>query len=131
MAKKSNPDKGKPVKSYFERLEEWQVDIAKELHSLVLDTVPDVIHGIKWAQPVYEYKGPMIFMKAAKKHVTFGFWRGTDLEVPEGLKLEGTGERMRHIKLTDRDGIKRDLIRDLIKQAMELNEELGDPTKKK
>jgi hypothetical protein len=52
--------------------------------------------AIKWAQPVWEWNGPMIWMKAYPKHVDIGFWRGTRWTIPE--VLTGDGERMRHIR---------------------------------
>ena len=38
------------------------------------------------------------YVNAFKKHVNVGFFHGATLEDPAGL-LEGTGKRMRHVKL--------------------------------
>ncbi len=69
-------------------------------------------------------------MKAAKNHVTFGFWRGTDLDDDKGL-LEGTGDKMRHIKVRSREDIQKPAFKKLLKQAVKLNKEGGDPSLKK
>jgi hypothetical protein len=43
------------------------------------------------------------YVDAFKAHVNVGFFRGSELPDPSGL-LEGTGKRMRHVKLRpDRD----------------------------
>jgi len=83
--------------------------------------------GIKWAQPVWEWNGPMIWMKAYPKHVDIGFWRGTEMDDPKKV-LTGDGERMRHIKITSVDDIPADALRELVKQAVQLNTAKGNPT---
>ena len=90
--------------------------------------VREAKESIKWAQPVYEISGPFCYMKAFKASVNFGFWRGVDIEDSAG-RLEGSGEKMRHVKLTSADDIDSDLFTDYIKQAIKLNLEKGDPTK--
>lgn len=130
MAKSVSPDKGKSISWYIEeKIEGWQKDAATELHALVQEVVPEVKHSVKWAQAVYESpEGPLVFMRSAKKHLTFGFWRGVELDDPEG-QLEGSGEKMKHLKIKSPDALDRDMIAKLIQQAAQLNAEKGDPTK--
>ena len=128
MAKKVSPDKGKSVQSYIAKFPDWHSDAMNILHELVLKVIPDAKHSIKWAQPVYEQEGPFVFMKAAKNHVTFGFWRGVELNDPDGL-LEGSGEKMRHIKVKSADGINTEQISKWIAEAAQLNSEKGDPSR--
>ena len=119
---KNKDDNGKVplIFSYFDHLEKWQAEIASTLHNLVIETLPEVTAGMEGSHPVYDFGGPLVFIEADKNHVVFGFWRGADLDAPKGL-LEGTGVRLRHIKLSDKDGIKKELLRKLILQAAELN----------
>jgi hypothetical protein len=67
-------------------------------------------------------------MKAFTNAVNFGFWWGVHLEDPKGL-LQGTGEKMRHVKLTSLESIDEQALAGIIRQAVELNRTLGDPTK--
>jgi hypothetical protein len=67
-------------------------------------------------------------MKAFKNSVNFGFWRGIDLDDPQGL-LQGTGEKMRHVKLAGLEDIDDQAFAAYVKQAVALNLEKGDPTK--
>ena len=67
-------------------------------------------------------------MKAFKKSVNFGYWRGVDIKDPDGL-LQGSGDKMRHFKITSVDEINKDVFNDYVKQAATLNLEKGDPTK--
>jgi hypothetical protein len=59
---------------------------------------------------------PFGYVNAFKAHVNVGFFQGAALDDPAGL-LEGTGKRMRHVKL--KPGCERDLaaLGDLIDAA--------------
>ena len=67
-------------------------------------------------------------MKAFKNSVNFGFWRGVDLDDPQGL-LQGSGDKMRHVKLAKVVDIDEPALSAFVKQAVQLNVEKGDPTK--
>ena len=71
----------------------------------------------------------MLFFKAAKKHLTLGFWRGVQLDDPKGL-LEGSGQQMRHLKIRELKDIPKTQVGKWIRQARRLNKELGNPTMK-
>lgn len=117
----------KTVDEYIAAFDDWRTDAMKRLREVVKEGAPHSAVGIKWAQPVWEWNGPMIWMKAYPKHVDIGFWRGTEMEDPKKI-LTGDGERMRHIKITSVDDIPADALRDLVKQAVQLNTAKGNPT---
>ena len=79
-------------------------------------------------QPVYETIGPFCYIKAFKNSVNFGFWRGIDIDDPNGL-LQGTGVKMRHVKLTSLSDVDDAAFSDFVEQAVELNLKKGNPTK--
>jgi hypothetical protein len=117
----------KTVDEYIAAFDDWRTDAMKRLREVVKEGAPHSAVGIKWAQPVWEWNGPMIWMKAYPKHVDFGFWRGTEMDDPKKV-LTGDGERMRHIKITSVDDIPADALRDLVRQAVKLNTAKGNPT---
>jgi hypothetical protein len=117
----------KTVDEYIAAFDDWRTDAMKRLREVVKEGAPHSAVGIKWAQPVWEWNGPMIWMKAYPKHVDIGFWRGTEMEDPKKV-LTGDGERMRHIKITSLKDIPADALRDLVKQAVQLNTAKGNPT---
>ena len=73
----------KTVEEYVAGLEDWQAQIASGLRKLVREAAPDASEAIKWAQPVYEENGPFCYIKAFKKQVNLGFWRGAQLDDPK------------------------------------------------
>ena len=116
------------VDEYIESLGGWKTDTAGRIREIITNAAPEAKESIKWAQPVYELNGPFCYMKAFKNSVNFGFWRGIDLDDPKGL-LQGTGEKMRHVKLTGIKDIDEETFTAYVKQAVRLNLEKGDPTK--
>ena len=117
----------KTVDEYIAAFDDWRTDAMKRLREVVKEGAPHSAVGIKWAQPVWEWNGPMIWMKAYPKHVDIGFWRGTEMDDPKKV-LTGDGERMRHIKITSVEKIPADALRELVKQAVKLNTAKGNPT---
>jgi len=118
----------KTVDEYIDGLEGWQKDVAAQVRGIVTSTAPEAKESIKWAQAVYEANGPFSYFKAFKNSVNFGFWRGVDIDDPKGL-LQGSGEKMRHVKLTGTNDIDEEAFAAYVKQAVKLNLEKGDPTK--
>ncbi|HWB77510.1 MAG TPA: DUF1801 domain-containing protein [Nannocystaceae bacterium] len=127
--KPSARERGVTIEQYFATLLPAYKPIAARLDALVRATVPGVTASIKWGQPVYEKNGPMIWAKAFAKHFGFGFWRGAELPDPAGV-LEGSGDRMRHVKLRSTSDIDEKVLRALIQAAANANAKKGDPTKR-
>jgi len=118
----------KSVDGYIAGLEPWQAEIARRVRGIVLQAAPEAREAIKWAQPVYEIDGPFAYIKAFKSAVNFGFWRGAELDDPKQV-LQGSGARMRHLQLHTVDDIDAELLAGMVRQAVALNREQGDPTK--
>lgn len=118
----------KTVDGYIASLEPWQAEIVSGVRSIVLQAAPQAEEAIKWAQPVYSQNGPFAYIKGFKNSVNFGFWRGVELTDPGGI-LTGSGDKMRHVKLSSSEDIDEEAFIDLIQQAVELNLSKGDPTK--
>ena len=77
---------------------------------------------------MWEHAGPFAWVQASKNHVTFGLWRGADIDDPDGM-LEGSGDRMRHLKIARGESVPRALGA-MVRQALALNAKHGDPTKR-
>lgn len=116
------------VDAYVASLPADQQQIIGAVRRLVLAAAPGATESIKWAQPGYEDHGPFAYIKASRSHVTFGFWRGVELEAGRGI-LESSGVKMAHVKLRSVGDIDTRLLQTLVKQAVKLNRSKGDPTK--
>lgn len=67
--------------------------------------------------PVYEADGLICAIRAADDYVAFQFYAsGTKLDDPDGL-LEGTGKRMRRVKIRSKADMRTKLFTSWIKKA--------------
>jgi hypothetical protein len=120
----------KTVDEYIAGLEDWQAEVVVGVRKILLEAAPGASESINWAQPVYESHGPFAYIKAFKNNVNFGFWRGIDILDPDGI-LQGSGEKMRHVKLSGLDDIQEEKFKGFVQEATKLNEDKGDPPKNK
>lgn len=124
------PDQpGRSVDDYVAVIPAPLGDVATALRRAVCSAAPDARESIKWGQPVYESNGPFAALKAFPRWVTLTFWRGAALEDPAGI-LAGEGDRMKHARFASTDEVREDVVAALVRQAVALNAELGDPTKR-
>lgn len=83
---------------------------------------------VKWGHLVFLSNGPLFLIRAEEERVLFGFWRGKRLrEIEPSLKPSGKYE-MATIVLREGDSVAAATVRRLVKAAVALNKELGDPT---
>ena len=121
--------KASTIDDYINSQEQWKKDILLKLHKIVKENAPTAEEAIKWSQPVYsDNNGPFCFIRAHKNHINIGFWRGAMMRDTSGL-LEGTGEKMRHIKIMESTKINSEAIADFVIQAVRLNRKFGNPTR--
>ncbi|HUS67529.1 MAG TPA: DUF1801 domain-containing protein [Kofleriaceae bacterium] len=126
VRKPSGARAGATVDAYVAGLSGWQKDAASRLREIIRAAAPDATESIKWGQPVYEDNGPVCYFKANSEHITFGFWRGTELDDLE-WRLEGEGERMKHLSLRSADEVTEESLGGFVRQAVDLNRRLGNP----
>lgn len=105
-------------------VDEWLSGEPWELHALAREWFtqfrncgPDVNELIHDGCPV-ACVGDLAFgyVNVFKRHVNVGFFSGADLADPQGL-LEGSGKRMRHVKLVPGASVNARALASLIKRA--------------
>ena len=117
----------KTIDEYIKSLGgDWRAETVAGLRRVVDEAAPGAASTIKWAQPVWDSNGPFAYIKAFSQSVNIGFWRGVQLDDPAGI-LVGEGDRMKHLTLRDGDAIPADDLAAFVRQAVELNGELGSP----
>jgi hypothetical protein len=118
----ANPD------AYVAALTGWRRTRVQELRAAIrsaarLDEV------IKWGNVVYLGNGPVLMIRAEGERVLLGFWRGQRLRQIEPRLRPGGKYEMATLELRSGDRIAPAIIRRLTAAAVELDTELGDPTK--
>ena len=95
--------------------------LGADLRALILRALPDSKEVIKWGVPVYEDNGLVCSVRGGKGYVALQFFEaGIELDDPQGL-LEGTGQKMRHVKIRSKADLRKGVFSSWIKQAAKLN----------
>lgn len=116
----------KRVDNYIDSAKHFAQPILHHLRMLIHKTCPDVTETIKWQFPVFEYKGQMLCSFASfKEHCAFTFWKAALLEDKHQVLSKAGNSGMGHLgKITSLNDLpKESVLKDLLKQAMKLNEE--------
>lgn len=99
--------------------------LAVKTRRLVLDILPDADEKTYWGWSNTWYgtsdkNADAIFtISPQKAYVSLYFLRGTELSDPDGL-LEGSGKKLRHVKIRDAADLKTVSLRKLMKSALRL-----------
>ena len=70
------------VDAYIHNAAPFARPILMHIRKSVHTGCPDVEETIKWSFPHFVYKGMLCSMASFKAHCSFGFWKGSLLEVP-------------------------------------------------
>lgn len=112
--------------AYVEALSGWQRALVEQLRRDVHAAAP-LDERIKWTHLVYFSNGPVLLIRAEEKRVLFGFWRGKRLrEIAPRLKAGGKYE-LATWELREGDSIDPALVTALVREAVRLNHEVGNP----
>jgi hypothetical protein len=114
--------------AYVAALRGWRRRCVEELRDTVRKSA-ELEERIKWGHLVYFSNGPVLLIRAEDKRVLFGFWRGQRLTSIEP-RLKGGGKyEMATIALHAGETVGKNVVRKLVKAAVELNATVGDPTR--
>lgn len=98
--------------------------VAMKLRQLVLDVHPDAIEVVRLGDRAATYGlGPRkmsegyCYVLPYTHWVNLGFFQGAQLPDPEGL-LEGTGAKLRHVKVRSVEAAEEPAIRALVEAAL-------------
>ena len=109
--------------TYVANAPAFAVPILEKLRKAVLKGCPQAVEVMKWSQPMFEHHGLLCGMSAHKEHVNFGFWRGNELDDPEGLLIIVGKTRIASLRLeTTKDVPAQRVLVAYVKAAMKLNE---------
>jgi hypothetical protein len=112
---------------YVASLGGWQRQCVESLRREVrgASTLDEVV---KWGHLVYLANGPVLLIRAEESRVLFGFWRGQRLRAIEPDLKRGGKYEMATLELCEGMAIDPEKVRRLTREAVALNETLGDPT---
>lgn len=109
-----------PVQAYIEALPGWKRDVARELDTLIVRTVPKVTKAVKWNSPLYGVDGQGWFLgvHVFTSYVKVAFFRGTSLRpVPPGPSKSND---TRYVHIRESDVLDEKQLAKWLKQAAKL-----------
>ncbi|MGN6275210.1 MAG: DUF1801 domain-containing protein [Solirubrobacterales bacterium] len=112
------------IDARIEELGDWRGETLARVRALVKEADPEVVEEWKWkGTPVWEHAGIICTGETYKKVVKMTFAKGASLDDPAGLfnsSLEGNTRRA--IDIHEDDEIDEEALKDLIREAVALNE---------
>ena len=91
--------------------------VIRALRRFVKRVRPELVESVKWGNGCWlDGEKPVAFAYAASDHVQFGFFGGAKLKDPRKL-LQGSGQYVRHIKVSSPSKIDARAFAALLRQA--------------
>ena len=111
------------VLAFIDRQQQEQRQLLHQLRQIILESAPHIEERIKWKIPFYSYQGLLCYLNLQAKGngVVLGFCRGAMLSNEQRL-LQGNGKEVRLVIFNDQDSLPKEEIRQLLQEAMLLNE---------
>ena len=113
---------------YVAALDGWRRAAVAALRAVVDEAAPGVEQRLKWGHVVGFSNGPVLLIRAEPDCVLFGFWRGKRLLDIEPRMRGGGKFELRTLYLKQDTPFERETALALVKAAVALNAEVGDPT---
>jgi len=112
--------------AYVQALTGWHRMLVEKLRVSTLAAGP-LTEQVKWGHLVYSSNGPVLLIRAEAERVLFGFWRGQRLKQFDDRLSPGGKYEMASIAFVEGDRASPTRIGKLVKAAIRLNLQLGDP----
>ena len=113
--------------AYVSALRGWRRSCVELLRNAAR-SVKGADEVIKWGNIVYLTNGPVFMIRAEDERVLFGFWRGARLRALEPRLRPGGKYEMATLEIRQATVIDVQAMKRLVRAAVTLNREVGDPT---
>ena len=121
-------DASELIDNRVRELGDWRGKTLSKVRAVIKEADPDVVEEWKWAKrtspgtPVWSHNGGICTGESYKAVVKLTFFKGAALKDPSGLfnsSLDGSVRRA--IDIRENDKIDAGALRDLVREAVELN----------
>jgi hypothetical protein len=110
-------------------LDDWRGATLSRVRGIIKNADPDVVEEWKWAKatspgtPVWSHDGGICTGETYKSVVKLTFFKGASLSDPAGLFNSSLGGKVRRaIDIREDDEIDEDALRNLVREAVALNQ---------
>jgi hypothetical protein len=110
------------VDGFIVGLNGWMVEAIQTIRSVIHEAAPGVTERIKGKVAVFDFDGPLCFIKPHMTHFNLCFILGDDLADPGGVLRNYGRNKIRHLKVSGLDGVDSEMIAAFVRSAVELNQ---------
>jgi hypothetical protein len=114
---------------YIGFLSGWQRRYAEALRHAVREAAPKLDERLKWGHLVYFLNGPVLIIRAEPTRLLFAFFRGKRLQHIEPRLKPGGKYELATFTILEQTPVEREVVLQLVRAAVRLNQTVGDPTK--
>ena len=118
----------KLIDNRIRELSDWRGKTLSKVRGLIKEAEPDIVEEWKWVKstnpgtPVWSHNGDICTGETYKNVVKLTFFKGAALNDPSGLFNSSLdGKVRRAIDIKENDKINEDALKNLIREAAELN----------
>lgn len=111
------------LKEVFSKASPTSLPLIKSAHEYLIELAPDTVvvprlgeKSISYGVGIKKMSEAYCYLIPFKDYLNFGFYYGTDLD-DDGI-LDGTGTKMRHIKIRTLDDLKNPKLKKLVIRAI-------------
>lgn len=120
MANEESPSE--LIDARIEELGDWRGETLARVRSLIKQADPEIVEEWKWRNPVWSHDGIVCTGEAYKDKVKMTFAKGASFEDPAGLFNSSLGGNTRRaIDIQEDEEIDEAALKDLVREAVELN----------
>jgi hypothetical protein len=110
------------IDSYIATLSDWRGHALTQLRTAINEADERLSEDWKWGSPVWVYKGNVCSIGAFKTHVKVNFFKGAQLDDPNGLFNAGLEAKdSRSIDLAEGEQIDTAALQALVRAAVDRN----------
>ena len=122
-------DASKLIDERIRELGDWRGRTLGKVRAIIKEADPDIVEEWKWVKPtnpgtpVWSHNGGVCTGETYKNVVKLTFFKGAALDDPAGLFNSSLGGKVRRaIDIGENDDIDADALRDLVREAVALND---------
>ena len=101
----------------------WQQDFCAELLRDIRAVRPPLDEAIKWHNPYFSGRAAVLKWYCAKDWINVYFYRGSELDDPDGVFAPSNSRRLRALRYSAGQGHPRSVFVPLLEQAVRLDAE--------
>ena len=112
------------ISDYLEKQPEQMLTLLNKVRHYILHAGNDVSESFKYGRINFEHNGIFAFLKPAKDHISLVFVKGVEMQSGRKYEdmLEGTGAKMRHLKIFSDEQLSGKEVNSLVILAISLNQ---------